>query len=295
MAEYSRTQRLRWFPLVRHEASRLLLSKGPWLLAVVLPLWIYRPSFDLGDAFGANVTITFVQYVAHIVVPFAVVLLCYRTIAGERESKQLKSLLNLPLSRQELFIAKFLGRLIGVLTPILLAIAIVTGLGVVNTGLMSIPKYLAVLGVTVVYVAALVGITVSVSAVVRRGITAAAVLFFGVVVVMELLWRQVVGQIVAFTTDAGLLTDESTRDSVVIFLQRLTPSESYYTTTNWVLSSENAVGRIRSSGEPAIILSERFNDIPWYLHEGFGPIILLLWVVLPLGIGMFVFSRGDAL
>lgn len=294
MAEYNHSQRIRSLPLVKHEAGRLLVSKGPWLLAVILSLWLYRPSFGLGDAFGADLTIVFIQYVAHIVVPVAVVLLCYRTIVGERESNQLKILLNLPLSRKELFIGKFLGRLVGVLIPILLAILIVTGLGIHNAGLMSIATYLAVFGTAIIYITALVGISVSVSAVANQGITAIAVLFFGVVVI-ELLWRQVVGQLVDVATSVGILTDESTQDVVFILLRRVTPSESYYTTTNWIISSENAVGRIRSTGEPAIVVSERLNDVPWYLHEAFGPIILVLWLVVPLGIGLFVFSRGDAL
>lgn len=295
MAEYTNSLRIRSLPLVKHEAGRLLVSKGPWLLAVILSLWLYRPSFGLGDAFGADLTIVFIQYVAHIVVPVAVVLLCYRTIVGERESNQLKILLNLPLSRKELFIGKFLGRLVGVLVPIVLAVLIVTGLGIRNAGLMSIPTYFAVFGIAVIYITALVGISVSVSAVVNQGITAIAVLFFGVGVVMELLWRQVVAQLVDVATSAGILTDESTQDIVIILLRRITPSESYYTTTNWIISSENAVGRIRSTGEPAIVVSERLNDVPWFLHEAFGPVILVLWLVVPLSIGLFVFSRGDAL
>ncbi len=62
----------------------------------------------------------------------------------------------------------------------------------VQYGLFSPLRYLAVFAVTALYFLALVSIVISVSAIVRRTTTAAATLFIGFILILEIFWQMFV-------------------------------------------------------------------------------------------------------
>lgn len=294
---------MRWFPVARQECQSLLESRGVWLLTAILPLWTYRPGYETGNALGSDITISYLQYAATLVIPMAVILLCYRTIVGERESGSLKFLLGLPLTRRELFVSKVVGRTAGIVVPTLVGLGIVTVVGVLRHGLFSPLQYLAVLGATLLYVIALVSLVVSVSAVATRSITAAGTLVIGVLVSLELLWNAIAAGIREYLQDIIGLASHPTADGLLFFLLRLSPSGAYNVVTNWILGVGNSAelhSRTISELEPnvstgAYVVETSFDPgtIPFYLHEAGGLLILLAWAVVPILIASSVFTRGD--
>ncbi|ARS91115.1 ABC transporter permease subunit [Natrarchaeobaculum aegyptiacum] len=294
---------MRWFPLAREEARALVTAKGVWLLALALPLWTYRPTYDTWDALGSNMTIGFVQYGAAVLLPLAAIALCYRTVVGERADGRLKIVLGLPLTRGDVLLGKLVGRTIGIAIPSLVALGLVTVVGVVRFGFFDPLRYLAVLSVTLLYLATLVSIVVSVSAIAERAATVAATLFVGLLVVFELLWREVATMLYSRLTGVPVTLYDPPADGRLFLLDRLSPSGAYNTVTNWLLETGNSAAFHNSvvselqpgTGVNVLVVDTTFDSgtVPWYLHESGGLVILFAWGLVPLAIAYYRFDRGD--
>lgn len=294
---------MRWFPLAREEARALVTSRGVWLLALALPLWTYRPTYDTWAALGSNMTIGFVQHSAAVLLPLAAIALCYRTIVGEQADGRLKVVLGLPLTRGDVLLGKLVGRTIGIAIPSLVALGLVTVVGAVRFGLFDPLRYLAVLAVTLLYLAVLVSIVVCVSAIAKRAATVAATLFVGLFVVFELLWREVATVLYSRFTGVPVNPYDPPADGRLFLLDRLSPSGAYNTVTNWLLETGNSAAfhtSVVSDLQPGTSVNVLVVDtvfepgaVPWYLHEAGGLLVLLTWGLVPLAIAYYRFDRGD--
>jgi ABC-type transport system involved in multi-copper enzyme maturation permease subunit len=227
-------------------------------------------------------------------------MLCYRSIAGERESGSVKFLLGLPLTRSEVFVGKLVGHAIGVVVPVLIGLMILMVVGIIRHGLFSPSVFLAVFTVTMLYTAALVSIVVSVSAIASRPINAAGVLVAGFLIILELAWQSF----------ASLLTDllaatpiiDSGTAGVRILLTRLSPSRAYNVVTNWILGVGNSADPYQfvlleqqpATSAGAVVVKDVFSaGAPIYLHETLSVIVLVLWLIGPAGIALHTFRKGD--
>lgn len=92
---------MRWFLLARKEFRAVVTSKGAWLLALLLVLGGYRPSYIGWDALGTDITVAYIQNAVRVLLPLGVLLLSYQSIVGERTSGSLKFVLGLPLTRTD--------------------------------------------------------------------------------------------------------------------------------------------------------------------------------------------------
>ncbi|MFP8952035.1 ABC transporter permease subunit [Natrialbaceae archaeon A-arb3/5] len=294
---------MRWFPLAREECKALVSSKGVWLLAVVFPLWTYRPAYRTWDELGSDMTIGFVQYSAAFLLPLAAIALGYRAIVGDRSSGSLQFVLGLPLTRGEVLIGKLVGRTVGIAIPVGVALAVVTVIGVVRFGLFSPLRYLAVLLVTFAYLAVLVSIVVSVSALAGRAATAAATLFVGLLIVFETVWQMLGPMLYSRLTGTPVNLYDPPADGRLFLIDRLSPSGAYNTVTNWLLEAGNSAafhGSVINDLEPnvssnVLVVDNTFDPgtVPLYLHEAGGLIILAIWGLVPLSIAYYRFDRGD--
>lgn len=278
---------LRWLPLARTEARRVLDSYAPWVLAAALAFWLYRPTFGIGPELGSDITTGFLAYLGFVVVPLAAVLLCYRTVAGERSSGRFRLAANLPLSRRELLVGKYAGRFAGVMAPVALAVVLVTGVGLTRYGAVSPARYLAVLGLAVLYVATLVAVVVALSAAVTRPLAAVTV---GLVVVVSDLFR---GPVSEFLVEAASLGPVGHSERAVLVLERLAPSGAYQASLNWLLGLPNSA-ELLATRESASV-SAQLGETPWYLHGAGGVAVLVGWLACALVVGLAVFDRGDLL
>ncbi|THE63854.1 nitrite reductase [Salinadaptatus halalkaliphilus] len=294
---------MRWFPLARQECKALVSSKGVWLLALVLPLWTYRPAYRTWNELGPDMTIGFVQHSAAFVLPLAAIALGYRAIVGDRSSGSLRFVLGLPLTRRDVLLGKLVGRTVGIAIPVGIALAVVTVVGVVRFGLFSPLRYLAVLVVTFAYLAVLVSIVVSVSALAGRAATAAATLFVGLLVVFETLWQLLAPMLYSRLTGTPVNLYDPPADGRLFLIDRLAPSRAYNTVTNWLLEAGNSAGfhnSVISDLEPnvssnVLVVDNTFEPgaVPLYLHEAGGLVILAAWGLVPLSIAYYRFDRGD--
>lgn len=293
----------RWFPVAQMESRALLESKGVWLLAALLPVWTHRPDYRVFGAIGTDMTVGYLQYAVTLVLPLAVIFLGYRAIAGERESGSIKFLLGLPLTRRELFTAKVVGRTVGIAIPTFLGLGITVIVGLLQHGFFSPLRFVAVLAVTLLYVVALISIVLSVSAIVTRPISAAGVLVIGLFVGFELFWDVIAQGVRNYLQELDLIGSQTTTDGVFFLLMRSSPTGAYNVVTNWILGVGNSADQHnqvirdlqRDGTTSAYVVETTFHsgDIPIYLHEAGGLIILLIWIVVPLIIGTIAFTRGD--
>ncbi|QHS16164.1 ABC transporter permease subunit [Halopenitus persicus] len=293
----------RWFPLARAEARRLLTSNGPWILAILLVLWAYRPSYVGWDELGPNLTVGFIQIAGSILLPLGVLLLSYRSVVAERSSGSLKFLLGLPLTRTDILVAKTLGRSAGIAIPVIGAVAVLGLAGGLRFGLFSPLRFGAVLLVTLLYVVTLVSIATAVSAATTSTVRATGVLFGGFYLVLTVLWKPVATAIYGAATGRAVSAYDAPADGALFLLLRMSPERSYHIVTNWLLGVGNsgalfepALTKLRtptSINVYAVDAAFEPGSVPLYLHELSGLLVLLCWLIVPLGVARYRFERGD--
>lgn len=271
-----------WRPLATMELRRVLHSPLPWVLAAILPLWLFQPSYELGGALGRNVTIGYLAHIGWVVVPLVVVLVVFGTVAGDRSRGHLPIALNLPLSRTDVLAGKFIGRFVGVLVPVALAVTLVTAVGLIRHGLFAPTRFVGVAAVSVLYLATLVAMVVALSTLISRMVTAVASGLVLVVFMFDLFWEHVLEHTLGTASDSTTL---------LLLAERLSPSGSYQVTVNWLLGLENSttIQATREAGAVSTLLGET----PWYLHEAWSVLILIGWLTVGLTVAVYAFNRGD--
>lgn len=288
-----------WIPLAHKEGRTVATSYGAWLLALLLVLWGYRPNYLGWDALGPNITIGYVQIAATVLLPLGVLLLSFQSVVGERTSGSLRFVLGLPLTRTDILVGKIVGRTIGTAIPVCASIAVIAVIGLLDYGLFDPLLFLAVVVVTIAYVAVLVTVAVSVSAVVSHTVTAVAVVFGGFFFIVEVFWKTVslvAGELVASSGQSA--------SGLLFLLMRLSPSGAYHVVTNWLLGVGNSTARYSSvlaklqpnTFVPGVFVVEATfppGTAPWYLHEALGLIIFLGWILIPFSVARFWFQRSD--
>lgn len=293
----------RWFPLARKEARTLLTSRGPWALAILLVLWGYRPSYVGWDGLGPDVTVAFVQIAGTFVLPLGVLLLSYRSVVGERTAGSLKFVLGLPLTRTDVLVGKVLGRSVGIAVPVTVAAVVLGLIGFVRFGLFSPFLFLAVLLATLLYVVVLVSVATAVSAATTSTVRATGVAFGVVYLALTVLWKIIAGMTYSNLTGRAADAYDAPADGLLFALLRLSPERAYRVVTNWLLGVGNSgasYDAVLTKLEPGVginvyVVEATFEPgtVPFYLHEVSGLVVLLLWLVVPLGLARYRFERGD--
>lgn len=295
---------MRWFPLARKEFRGVIWYKGTWLFTVLLVYFGYQPSYDGWQGVGTDITTAYIQNFAALLLPLGVLLLSYRSIIKERQSKSLKIPLGLPLTRTDVLLGKIAGRTAGLCAAVGVACLALGVYGLVRYGLFSPLRFVAVVLTTMLYVLVFVSIATAVSALTRRTITATAAIFAGVYLPLGLLWDLITRQGYNALTGTAVNPQNFTPDAVYFFILRLSPTNAYTVLTNWILGVGNAAhgytGVLRATESasrfPSILMVETtLQNPPIYLHEAASVLILLGWTLLPLGLAWVKFTRGDVL
>jgi ABC-type transport system involved in multi-copper enzyme maturation permease subunit len=296
---------MRWSPLARKECRAVATSKGVWLLAMLLVLWGYRPSYVGWDALGANITVGYVQVTGTTLLPLGVLLLSYQSVVGERTSGSLKFVLGLPLTRTDVLVGKVAGRTLGIAGPLCAAFLVLGVVGLVDHGVFDPLLFLGVVLVTLGYVGVMVSIAVSISALADRTVTAAGAIFGGVFLPFVLFWTPLVTSV--FTRVTGVPVDafDPPAAGPLFLLLRLSPGGAYRVVTNWLLgvgNSADTYSQVLTKLRPnvttnAYVVEATFPPgmVPPYLHESLGLVVLLAWFVVPLAVARSRFARGDAI
>lgn len=293
---------MRWSPLARSEYRTVLTSKGAWILALLVVLWGFRPTYPGWDAVGRNITIGYIQTGVNLFLPIGALILSYQSLIGERKTGSIKFLLGLPLTRTQILFGKMTGRFVGVGTASVAAAIVLAGIGLVEHGPFSLLAFLGTLGATLLLASAMVAVGVFFSTVTQRTVTAATgvfAFFFAMV-----FWNQIVTSI--YTAVTGIPVDpyDAPASGPLFLALRLTPDGAYNVLTNWLLGVGNStelfhIVYIKLTPDVAVnafVVKSAFGGTgPWYLHPLLSVVVLLVWMVVPMALACRVFSRGDAL
>ncbi|MEF8882538.1 MAG: ABC transporter permease subunit [Halapricum sp.] len=293
----------RLLPLIRKEYTRLLRSKGTWLLAILLVPWSYRPSYPAFEALGTDITLAYIQGGTRILLPFGVLFLSYRSIVGERRSGSLKFTLGLPLTRREILVGKVVGRTAGIAGALTASFLLISITGLLNHGAFDPVGFVGQLVLTHLYIIILVTIATSISAIANRTLSAAAAAIGGVFLIFELGWNRATLVGYSLFVDGSVNSYSPPESGPLFLLARLSPGGAYRTVSNWLLGIGNSAASydmvVRemnpSSSTNVLVVETAFSTSspPWYLYEGFSIVLMLAWIVIPFVLACRQFSRGD--
>lgn len=287
---------MRTLTVAKKDFKDAVQSRALWALVSIFVLLLLITTYaytELPEMFGPTPEATFGGLIFYTVgitglfIPLAALVVCYKSLAGERELGSIKILLSLPLTRSDAFFGKFIGR-----TAVLgvgLAVGLVIGLvfGAVLLGTVEFLPLLVFLLVTLVFAAVYSGIMVSLSAV--TGSTTRATTFaIGFFVLFELVW-DVVPLGVVYVLEGFSLPSEI--PDWVFLVTQVSPSSAYLTSIIALLP-ETAEQLGATVGETGVTVDPAEAD-PFYVTPEAGLVFLALWLVVPLVIGYYRFTNSD--
>lgn len=247
-------------------------------------------SGSTGDDAGLVALLGFAAVAAVIViVPLTGLTVSIKSIVRERELGTIRILLSLPHSRRDAVLGKFIGRS-GLLTTAILAGFVPMGLILaVRTSNFPVTEYLMFVLVTVLFGVVFVAIGIGVSAftATETRATIAGVLFF----FLMYTWTSIVGWI---NNQMGSPLGPDAFD----FLRRFQLFNVFIDTLLVLLSltsdlSPTDPSWVRLSRSLAELQSGPVESVPFYFQLWFAPVVLAIWIVVPLTIGYYRFEHTD--
>lgn len=278
-----------WAVVAKKDFQDAIRSKLLWVLSVLFALL----SVGIGAAYGsldalsggdpsAEGLLYFVASSLGLFVTIAAIVVCHRSIAGERESGSIKLLLSLPHSRFDVLVGKFVGRTGVLAVPILGTLLLGIAVGSALAGVFSVVTTVQVTLITLLFVAAYAGVFLGISALTGSTTfaTAVSVVFF---VVFEVLWSLVLLLLRlatnGFDFQAAITSAPPEWYSVLV---KVPPSSAFEAALNTAVSTPTNVGE--AGGGAAQGLSQ---------SPALGFLFLGFWLVVPLVIGYVRFRRTD--
>lgn len=222
--------------------------------------------------------------VAVLVVPLIALVAAYLSVAGERQSGNLKFLLSYPNSRRDIVVGKLIARLMIVGGAIAFAYMVGLALALYYYPEVIVNDFVAFVGLTLlyafVYVSIAVGLSAASSTRSRAMGGAIAAWFF-----LNVFWN-------AFpinpTTIVEFLADKlgtSVSQNIKDLVSSLSPTGAYMNSMQLVFPDSVA----RQTGQDMWL----DPNTPFYLEGWFMLVILAAWLVGPLLLGYWRFQRAD--
>ena len=278
-----------WQAIAKKDFQDSIRSRTLWAVIVLFFLGIggltYLVSGDLSgeETLAAAIGGTLVFGIL-LFIPLTGLFISVKSVVRERESGTINLLLSMPHTRGEMVVGKFLGRS-AVMTLAVLIGFIPAVLLIFVQGDVSVVSSLVFLLVPVLFGLMFVGIGVGFSALFN---TETQATIGGIVIFFALyLWRFVLGQVFSLV-DASvpdLLGRFFLLDMFGDMLDTLVPSGRGATAPSGV------TGTVQSTADG---LETVYPDtVAVYMQNWFVFVILALWIVVPLAIGYYRFSRID--
>ena len=278
-----------WQVIARKEVKDALRSRVLHALSGMLVLFALALTglyASLPSMFGvpaAELTLeSFISTIgsAAVLVPIIGGMLGYKAIAGERTSGSLALMLSQPHTREDVVLGKFAGRTVVLAVPVLLAFAAGLGVAVISFDAYSLVDYATFLALLVligtVYVSVAIGFSAS-----TRSPTRAAVGVVGYYVVFNVLWN---GLVRLFDVVSNRITEGEWVIQLggypdwAYWLLLLSPHNAYQIAMRWFVFD----------GGP-----QAGAQLPDFVNGWTALIVLVLWIVVPLTIGVRRFDAVD--
>lgn len=284
-----------WLVVAKKDFRDAVQSRALWALVavfVVLSMLSTYAYVEVPEMFGGPGGATFAGLLFFTVgltglfVPLAAIVVCYKSLAGERELGSIKLLLSLPTNRLAVFTGKVAGRAAVLAVGLGVGLAVGLGVGWVLLDGFDVVAALGFLGVTLCFAVVYASIVVGLSA--TTGSTArATTLALGFFVVFELFW-DVVPMAVVYVA-SGFRLPSSVPDWVFLVSQ-LSPSSAYLSSIVALLPGlADAAGGVEQAG----VGVEATPADPFYLAPEVGLVALVLWFIVPFVVGYYRFNQTD--
>ncbi len=287
-----------WLTIAKKDFRDAAQSRALWALVAVFVLLSLVSTYSFvevpelfGDAGGATFAglIFFTVGLTGLFVPLAAIVVCYKSLAGEREIGSIKLVLSLPTTRLNVFAGKVVGRAAVLTFGLGVGLLVGLGFGSVLLGTLEPGATLVFVLVTLGFAAIYAGIIVGLSA--TTGSTSrATTLALGFFVVFELLWDVVPMALVYVVNGFSL---PSTMPEWLFLVGQISPSTAYLSTIVALLPGLAAtVGAAPTQTGVTAEVSAVDSD-PFYLSPEVGIVVLGLWLVVPFLVGYYRFDVAD--
>lgn len=264
-----------WWVITRSDATETVRPRSVKLL-LALPALIILGGAYLYPVLGSEpyTTARFAGFVSGwlpTVVALVGTLLGYNAVVGKRESGVIRLSLSLPHSRRDLVwgtLASRAGLLCGTMTA---ALAVGLALVVYPFGSLSVLRSLGFAALTVALGAVWVnlGITASLLVATKRR---AFVVAFGLFVLLRFAWTVLLSAVERGLSETGLVGDDPAATAA---LQAAEPGAVFQRLTDAFVDPGAGV------------------DSAWYLNEWLALVVLVAWLVVPLGLAYYRFEGSD--
>ncbi|WP_137289237.1 ABC transporter permease subunit [Natronorubrum halophilum] len=287
-----------WLTVAKKDFRDAVQSRALWALVgvfVVLSIGSTYAYVELPEMFGSTTGATFGGLtfftigLTGLFVPLAAIVVCYKSLAGERELGSIKLLLSMPTTRGQVFAGKVVGRAAVLAFGLGVGLVVGIGFGSVLLGEFDAVAVLVFVLVTLSFTAIYATIVVGLSA--TTGSTSrATTLALGFFVVFELLW-DVVPMGILYVVEGFSLP--ATMPNWVYPVMQFSPSSAYLTTIIALLPDLAETVGADPSGAGAGIEVSAAEAEPFYTNPEVGIVILALWLLVPLAVGYYRFNVTD--
>lgn len=277
-----------WQAIARKEVSDASRSLVLWIVSGLFLLFalVIAGAFVIltdiegpgGEPATALDAMAFVISPVSLFAPIIALLVGYKAIVGERDSGSLKVLLALPHTRWDVMFGKLLGRTFVVAVPVALAFVVMGILFSVFVELVSIAEFVILFALSVLFASAFVSIAIAISGAVRSSTVAAAAMF-GVFALFFILWDFLLLALHYFIE--GEIFPIGPQPEWYLFVQILAPDGAFTVAANGMLPNVD------------LYAGTLPGEVPLYLSEWAGILILLVWLVVPYALGYLRFRRVD--
>ncbi|WP_458188295.1 ABC transporter permease [Haladaptatus sp. NG-WS-4] len=268
--------------VARKDFEDAVRSKMLWGITVLFVLFTGGTVFALDGIMELNEmsALQILTLPAGLIIPITSLVAAYLSIAGERESGSIKLLLGLPHTRADVVVGKLLGRTAVVSVAIGAAFVVTAGVLAALYGGVSVGDYLLLLLLTAFFGATFVGIAVGISAATATRGRAMGVAV-GVFVAFQILWDYV--PMGVYYLAEGTIPSAGPLPAWYYLVLTLNPKNAYTMASGLFLPET-----------PAASFADRVvGEVPFYLEDWFGLVVLVAWFAVPVVLGYLRFDRVD--
>jgi ABC-2 type transport system permease protein len=267
--------------VVRKDFLDVRRAKLVWGVGVLYTLFAVLSFWGIGSNPGNDVynALFSMAGIGVLIIPLVALVAAYLSVAGERESGNLKFLLSYPNSRRDVVLGKFVARAVVVLASIVVAFVVGLGMAFYYFPTVELPDYVGFVAITLVYALSYVAIAVGISAASSsrsRAMGAAIGSWF----VLNVFWNFLPIQpssVIEFVADKlGTSVSNNFKDLV----WSLSPTGAYFNAIEPIFPERMTGGSTAATD-------------PFYLQPEFMFVILAFWIVAPLALGYWRFERAD--